>query len=117
MPTAGRDHPIETPVRRPPSRSERQQLLRYSGDLDGSGLRIAEYVARTYGAELIAMDASTVQEAGPEPSSVPLAPALGAGEATVRDALRAGGRVVFQEHDAVLRQVLGKAECWPEAGP
>jgi len=80
--------------------------LRYSGDLDGSGLRIAEYVARTYGAELIAMDASTVQEAGPEPSSVPLAPALEAGEATVRDALRAGGRVVFQEHDAVLRQVL-----------
>ena len=90
--------------------------LRYSGDLDGSGLRIAEYVARMYGAELVAMDASTVQDAGPEPSSVPLGPAPGAGEETVWDALRAGGRVVFQEHDAVLRQVLGQPVSPPEAG-
>ncbi|RLL70024.1 DUF2399 domain-containing protein [Streptomyces sp. Z26] len=90
--------------------------LRYSGDLDGSGLRIAEYVARTYGAELVAMDASTVQDAGPEPSSVPLGPAPGTGEETVWDALRAGGRAVFQEHDAVLRQVLGQPASPPEAG-
>ncbi|MEU5273288.1 TIGR02679 domain-containing protein [Streptomyces hygroscopicus] len=90
--------------------------LRYSGDLDGSGLRIAEYVARTYGAELVAMDASTVQDAGPEPSSVPLGPVPETGEETVWDALRAGGRVVFQEHDAVLRQVLGQPVGPPKTG-
>ncbi|MGW8847974.1 DUF2399 domain-containing protein [Streptomyces xiamenensis] len=90
--------------------------LRYSGDLDGSGLRIAEYVARTYGAELVAMDSSTVQEAGSEPSSVSLGPALETGEETAWDALRAGGRVIFQEHDAVLRQVLRQPGALPKAG-
>ncbi|MEU1298186.1 DUF2399 domain-containing protein [Streptomyces sp. NPDC005840] len=44
--------------------------LRYSGDSDGCGLWIAEYVARAYEAELVAMGVSTVQNAGPEPSSV-----------------------------------------------
>ncbi|MDT0382127.1 TIGR02679 domain-containing protein [Streptomyces sp. DSM 42041] len=91
--------------------------LRYSGDLDGSGLRIAEYVARVYGAELVAMDASTVRDAGPEPSSVTLGSTPEAREATVWNALKAGGRAIFQEHDAVLRQVLGQPAHSPTAGP
>lgn len=67
--------------------------LRYGGDLDDSGLRIAEYVKQNYGAELIAMDTATVLAAGPAPSAVPLA-------------LQVSGHVIFQENDAVLDQLL-----------
>lgn len=81
--------------------------LRYSGDLDRAGLQIADYVARTYGAELVAMDEAVVLEAGPEPSAVPLDPIQYAGAAQARTATTAGGRVIFQEHDAVLRRILG----------
>lgn len=45
--------------------------LRYGGDLDDSGLRIAEYMKQSYEAELIAMDTATVLAAGPAPSASP----------------------------------------------
>ncbi|WP_329347165.1 DUF2399 domain-containing protein [Streptomyces sp. NBC_01261] len=88
--------------------------LRYAGDLDGAGLHIAAAVQQIYGAELVAMDATLVREAGDLPSSVPLgllpsscAPALAA-------QLRASGRVLYQEHDTVLTHLLDLMP--PESG-
>jgi hypothetical protein len=80
--------------------------LRYAGDLDASGLAVAQAVADGYGAELVAMDAATVAAATPAPSRVPLTVLpTGVGPA-LTDALTAHGRVVFQEHDAVLDRIL-----------
>jgi uncharacterized protein (TIGR02679 family) len=80
--------------------------LQYAGDIDDAGLRIAEYVARTYGAHLIAMDAETVASAGPGASAVTLSPLPQPADLELGEALRTGGRVVFQENEAVLRQLL-----------
>lgn len=81
--------------------------LRYAGDLDGPGLGIAYTVARLYGADLVAMDAATLHDAGATPSAVPLGrlPAENVDPQLARE-LCAGGRVVFQEHDAVLNRLL-----------
>jgi uncharacterized protein (TIGR02679 family) len=82
--------------------------LRYSGDLDDSGLRIAEYVKQSYGAELIAMDTATVSAAGPAPSAVPLNPVPQPADTKLAMALQISGHVVFQENDAILDQLLGQ---------
>jgi uncharacterized protein (TIGR02679 family) len=80
--------------------------LRYAGDLDDHGYRIAGQVARTYGAQLIAMDAATLLAAGPEPSAVPLTlfPETSAPE--LAEVLRASKFVLFQEHDSITGQLL-----------
>lgn len=83
--------------------------LRYSGDLDRAGLQIANYVARNYGAELVAVDENTVHQTGPEPSVIMLDPAQETGAAQAWTALKAGDPVIFQEHDAVLRQILDES--------
>lgn len=80
--------------------------LRYGGDLDDSGLRIAEYVKQNYGAELIAMDTATVLAAGPAPSAVPLNPLPQPADTKLATALQVSGHVIFQENDAVLDQLL-----------
>ncbi|MEJ2852406.1 MULTISPECIES: TIGR02679 domain-containing protein [unclassified Saccharothrix] len=80
--------------------------LRYAGDLDGPGLHIAKVVAETYGAQLVAMSAATVEQAGPEPSAVPLGEPPVWLEQGLSDALRLSGRVLYQEHDAVLRSLF-----------
>ena len=80
--------------------------LRYAGDLDDRGLKIAEYVRQNYGAELVAMDAATVTAAGSEPSSVSLDPLLRPTDLELAVALHSNGRVIFQENDVVVRQLL-----------
>ena len=80
--------------------------LRYAGDLDDHGFRIAEQVVRTYGAQLIAMDAATIQAAGPEPSTVPLAFVSESSDRDLAEVLRASKFVLFQEHDAIVNQLL-----------
>jgi uncharacterized protein (TIGR02679 family) len=80
--------------------------LRYAGDLDEHGYRIAGQVARTYGAQLIAMDAATIQAAGPEPSAVPLTLVPDTPDPQAAEALRESKFVLFQEHDAITGQVL-----------
>jgi uncharacterized protein (TIGR02679 family) len=80
--------------------------LRYGGDLDDSGLRIAEYVKQNYGAELIAMDTATVSAAGTVPSAVPLEPLPQPADTKLAMALQNGGHVIFQENDAVLDRLL-----------
>lgn len=82
--------------------------LRYGGDLDDSGLRIAEYVKQSYGAELIAMDTATVSAAGPAPSAVPLNPLPQPADTKLAMALEISGHVIFQENDAILDQLLGQ---------
>lgn len=80
--------------------------LRYAGDLDEHGFRIAGQVARTYGAQLTAMDAVTIQAAGPEPSAVPLTLVPEPPDPELADVLRASKYVLFQEHDAIVDSVL-----------
>jgi uncharacterized protein (TIGR02679 family) len=81
--------------------------LRYASDLDGSGLGIAHTVARLYGAELAAMDLATLHDAGTHPSAVPLGPLPTQDiDPQLAHELRNVGRVVFQEHDAVLDRLL-----------
>jgi uncharacterized protein (TIGR02679 family) len=80
--------------------------LRYAGDLDEHGYRIAEQVARTYGAQLIAMDAATIQAAGPGPSAVPLTLVPETPDPELAEVLRASKFVIFQEHDAIVDQLL-----------
>jgi uncharacterized protein (TIGR02679 family) len=80
--------------------------LRYGGDLDDSGLRIAEYIKQSYGAELVAMDAATVSAAGAAPSAVPLNPLPQPADTELAMALQTGGHVIFQENDAILEQLL-----------
>lgn len=84
--------------------------LRYAGDLDDQGLWIATYVARTYGAELIAMDASTVHDANATPSAVPLSPLPDLPDAGLKTVLGTHGHVLFQEHDAVLHRLFDHNE-------
>ncbi|EIV92597.1 TIGR02679 domain-containing protein [Frankia sp. QA3] len=83
--------------------------LRYAGDLDGPGLRIATTVAHTYGAELVAMDNATLAEAAVPPSAVPLDAPIFADDLALADGLNAHGRAVFQEHDELLRRVLDQS--------
>lgn len=84
--------------------------LQYAGDMDGPGLGIAHTVARLYGARLVAMDLATLHDAGTHPSAVLLGP-LPAENIDLQLAreLRNVGRVVFQEHDAVLDRLLPPA--------
>ncbi|MBW4721499.1 TIGR02679 domain-containing protein [Saccharothrix obliqua] len=86
--------------------AEQGVRLRYAGDLDGPGLTIANAVAQTYGAELVAMSADTVLQAGHEPSGVALDEPPAWIDQRLRDALASSGRVVYQEHDAVLRELF-----------
>jgi hypothetical protein len=84
--------------------------LRYAGDLDGPGLGIAHTVVRLYGATLVAMDLATLHGAGPQPSAVPLGPLPTEHlDPQLAHELRNVGRVVFQEHDAVLGRLLPPA--------
>ncbi|WP_326647262.1 DUF2399 domain-containing protein [Streptomyces sp. NBC_01750] len=81
--------------------------LRYAGDLDSAGLQIASVVQQLYGAELVAMDAATAQEAAISPSAVPLEALPDSYANTeVGETLLAGGRNVYQEHDAILTRLL-----------
>jgi uncharacterized protein (TIGR02679 family) len=82
--------------------------LRYAGDLDERGIMIAESVARTYGAQLIAMDAATVLAAQARPSAVPLSPLPKSGVRQLDEALHQHGYVIFQESDEALGQLFGK---------
>ncbi|WP_394619086.1 TIGR02679 domain-containing protein [Lentzea sp. JNUCC 0626] len=79
--------------------------LRYAGDLDGPGLLIARQVAEIYGATVVAMSADLVRRAGAEPSAVPFF-GVDRVEDDLRDAITASGRVLFQEHDVVLDELL-----------
>lgn len=80
--------------------------LRYAGDLDDHGFRIAEQVARTYGAQLIAMDAATIQSGGSEPSMVPLTSVPETSDPELAEVLRKSKFVLFQEHDVIVDQLL-----------
>lgn len=81
--------------------------LRYAGDLDGPGLGIAHTVTRLYGARLVAMDLATLHDAGTHPSTVLLGPLTDEDiDLQLARELRDMGRVVFQEHDAVLDRLL-----------
>ncbi|MEV7434027.1 DUF2399 domain-containing protein [Streptomyces griseoviridis] len=80
--------------------------LRYAGDLDAAGLHIATAVQQAYGATLIAMDAALVQAAGGLPSAVPLGPLPNTTDPDLADRLKETGRVIYQEHDAVLTRLL-----------
>ncbi|WP_406359356.1 DUF2399 domain-containing protein [Streptomyces sp. NBC_00715] len=85
--------------------------LRYAGDLDTAGLQIAATVHQLYGAELVAMDTDIVHATRSTPSAVPLGalpPAHGSTE--LGRALSTGGRIVYQEHDAVLDNLLSTQE-------
>jgi uncharacterized protein (TIGR02679 family) len=85
--------------------------LRYAGDLDDRGMKIAEYVRHTYGAQPIAMDATTVNSAGSGPSNVALDPLPQVADPELTQALRESTYVVFQENDIVLTQLLtGRAQ-------
>ncbi|MFE7927507.1 DUF2399 domain-containing protein [Streptomyces sp. NPDC057456] len=86
--------------------------LRYAGDLDTAGLQIAATVHRLYGAELVAMDPTIVHATRTTPSAVSigaLPPAHGSTE--LGQALHTGGRIVYQEHDAVLDRLLATPEA------
>ena len=80
--------------------------LRYAGDLDAGGLSIARTIMDLYGAELIAMDAATVRAAEASPSRVPLTILPTSADAELAALLTTHGRVVFQEHDEILRRIL-----------
>lgn len=81
--------------------------LQYAGDMDGPGLGIAHTVTRLYGARLVAMDLATLHDAGTHPSTVLLGPLTDEGiDLQLARTLRDMGRVVFQEHDAVLDRLL-----------
>lgn len=81
--------------------------LSYAGDVDRDGLIIATQIQALYGARLAGMDADVVAKAGSCPSAVPLG-ALPTGiPAELASVLTAHGRAVYQEHDAVLRALLG----------
>jgi uncharacterized protein (TIGR02679 family) len=80
--------------------------LYYAGDLDAAGIQIAATVRQLYGAELIAMDADLVHTAGSIPSAIPLSALPEACDPSLADALRAAGRVIYQEHDAALARLL-----------
>jgi uncharacterized protein (TIGR02679 family) len=80
--------------------------LRYAGDLDDPGFRIAEQVVRTYGAKLVAMDAATIQAAGPEASAVPRVSLPTTSDPELAEVLLASKFVLFQEHDAIVDQLL-----------
>ncbi|MCM8555416.1 DUF2399 domain-containing protein [Streptomyces sp. STCH 565 A] len=80
--------------------------LRYAGDLDAAGLHIAATVQQTYGAELVAMDSTVVHAAGDVPSAIPLGPLPSNCDPALAKHLRAAGRVLYQEHDAVLTHLL-----------
>lgn len=81
--------------------------LSYAGDLDGPGLGIASTIVHTYGAELVAMDPATLSEAVTPPSAVHLDTPVFADDPDLAAALNAHGRAIFQEHDELLRRVLG----------
>ncbi|WP_199730445.1 DUF2399 domain-containing protein [Amycolatopsis panacis] len=81
--------------------------LRYAGDLDGPGLRIAGQVAAIYGATLIAMSPDVVRRAGPAPSAVAFGDPPEWIDPELRDAIASSGRVVYQEHDAALEVLFG----------
>ncbi|MCQ4044748.1 DUF2399 domain-containing protein [Streptantibioticus rubrisoli] len=92
---------------------DQQIHLRRSGDLDGSGLRITESVARTDRTELVAVNAPTVRHAHLNPQQ-PRPDRLLKQHRTPRGTPCAQARrdVVFQAHDAVLHQELDP----PKAG-
>lgn len=80
--------------------------LRYAGDLDAAGLHIAATVEQTYGATLVAMDTALVRAAGDLPSAVPLGLVPSSCDPALAAQLQATGRVLYQEHDAVLTRLL-----------
>ncbi|MEV4708638.1 TIGR02679 domain-containing protein [Actinoplanes sp. NPDC049316] len=69
--------------------------LRYAGDIDPAGQHIAAIVADTYGAELIAMDTATAQQAQQRPPAVKPATAT-----------QNGPPPIYQEHDVLLHRIL-----------
>ncbi|NMI54247.1 MULTISPECIES: DUF2399 domain-containing protein [unclassified Streptomyces] len=86
--------------------------LRYAGDLDTAGLQIAATVHQLYGAELVAMDATIVHTTRSTPSAVPIGALPPAHSSTeLGQALHAGGRIVYQEHDAVLDRLLATQDA------
>ncbi|MEV7374682.1 DUF2399 domain-containing protein [Streptomyces sp. NPDC090301] len=80
--------------------------LYYAGDLDAAGIQIAATVRQVYGAELIAMDEGIVQTAGSDRSVTPLSAIPEECDPALADALRTGGRAIYQEHDAILARLL-----------
>ncbi|MFE4674266.1 DUF2399 domain-containing protein [Streptomyces sp. NPDC056723] len=72
--------------------------LRYAGDLDAAGFQIAAVVQQTYGAELIAMDMAPIGRSDAEAATTP----SGTGDPVPDGQLSRTGRVLYQEHDAVL---------------
>ncbi|MGK3094520.1 DUF2399 domain-containing protein [Streptomyces sp. WAC01490] len=89
--------------------------LRYAGDLDGAGLHIAATVQQIYGAELVAMDTCLVSASGDLPSAVPLGRLPSDCDPELAAQLRAKGRILYQEHDAVLARLLNPASSAQEA--
>ncbi|MFE7439341.1 DUF2399 domain-containing protein [Streptomyces chartreusis] len=89
--------------------------LRYAGDLDGAGLHIAATVQQLYDAEIVAMDTCLVGASGELPSAVPLGPLPSNCDPALAAQLRAKGRVLYQEHDAVLVRLFNSAPSEPDA--
>lgn len=87
--------------------------LGYAGDIDAAGVQIAQYIAGTYGANVVAMDADTVRAAGPQPSSVALGQLPTFSDTDLSEALNeSGNRAVYQEHDAVLDRIFAPTSGW-----
>ncbi|MGV9380029.1 TIGR02679 domain-containing protein [Nonomuraea sp. NPDC003707] len=82
---------------------QRAVTLRYAGDLDADGIHVASYIAENYGAEVVAMDAETIAEAGSKPSAVPLGSLI---NPTLKATYGLSEYVLFQEHDTVLRRIF-----------
>ncbi|MFD7431193.1 DUF2399 domain-containing protein [Streptomyces sp. NPDC059818] len=92
--------------------------LRYAGDLDTAGLQIAATVHQTYGAELVAMDAALVRQAGQSPSAIPIGVLPSAqADTELGQALLAGGRIVYQEHEAVHDRLLPRPPALRHPAP
>ncbi|MEU6032996.1 DUF2399 domain-containing protein [Streptomyces tauricus] len=89
--------------------------LRYAGDLDAAGLHIAATVQQTYGAVLVAMDTALVRAAGDRPSVIPLGPLPSSCDPELAAQLQETGRVLYQEHDAVLMRLLDPASSRRES--
>ena len=68
-----------------------------------------------YGAELVAMDTCLVSASGDLPSAVPLGRLPSDCDPALAAQLRAKGRVLYQEHDAVLARLLTPAPSAQDA--
>jgi hypothetical protein len=82
--------------------------LSYASDVDRDGLIIARQIQALYGAQLVGMGEDVVAMVGPRPSAVPLGNLPDGIPAEVAAKLSAHGRAVYQEHDVIVKSLLGR---------